>query len=179
MSDGIGRSARLSPDGIYRYELHRTWSALEPSLPFVMLNPSTADAEHDDPTIRRCMHFARREGYGGIVVVNLYALKATDPGQLRLHYSPTGGQDNDETITSFLSYADHNSVPVVCAWGVERTVRYAPMRRRVGWLQLEAKRWHADLRCLGVTQRGEPKHPLARGQHRISDDASLVDWPVR
>jgi hypothetical protein len=64
---------------VYRYELRRVWDAQLGLACWVMLNPSTADANEDDPTIRRCVNFARTWGYGGIVVRNLFALRATDP----------------------------------------------------------------------------------------------------
>src|SRR3954470_11499675 len=85
----IEKSAAFSSCMTWRYRLTRYWGPGS-MLPFVMLNPSTADDEVDDPTIRRCMGFARREGLGGIVVANLYALRATYPKSLALHPDPDG-----------------------------------------------------------------------------------------
>lgn len=76
------RGAVISDDGRYRYRLWRTWAPELPRMAWIMLNPSTADAEVDDPTIRRCVGFAKREGCGGIEVVNLYAYRSTDPSVL-------------------------------------------------------------------------------------------------
>lgn len=76
------RDAKLSADGLYRYRLGRTWCPSERGVVWVMLNPSTADAHFDDPTIRRCVGFARSWGMGWITVVNLYAFRATYPQEL-------------------------------------------------------------------------------------------------
>jgi hypothetical protein len=77
MSDFVAASADIRGD--YRYKLTRVWDAALSTLTFVLLNPSTADAVQVDPTLRRCMAFARREGYGGLDVVNLYAFRTKDP----------------------------------------------------------------------------------------------------
>src|SRR5262245_13227298 len=104
-------SAELSPCGRYRYALTRTWGDPKKVVCWVMLNPSTADADQDDPTIRRCLGFSRAWGAGGLVVVNLFALRATDPDQLRIAADPVG-PDND----SHLSTAAFGRL-VVAAWG--------------------------------------------------------------
>ena len=94
----------------HRYLLARSWQPGLPVMTWIMLNPSTADAFADDPTIRRCVSFARREGCGGIVVTNLFALRATDPRELRLHSDPVGAC-NDQVIDA------HACGTVVVAWG--------------------------------------------------------------
>lgn len=144
-------SAVLSDCGTYRYELSRVWDwDFElPVVGWVMLNPSTADADVDDPTIRRCMGFARRWGYGGIVVRNLFALRATDPRELRLHPAPTG-PDN----MSYLAQAIHDAF-TVCAWG-SHPEAVSPGRALVAQLRAAG----ADVRCLGVTKDYHPRHPL-------------------
>ena len=76
------RAAELSPDGVYRYKLSRIWAPDIPPALFIMLNPSTADANQDDPTIRRCIAFAKRLGHGGLLVGNLFALRSTNPARL-------------------------------------------------------------------------------------------------
>lgn len=88
------RAAVVSPCTRYRYVLERQWRAAAPAMTLVMLNPSTADASKDDPTITRCIGFALREAYGGIRVLNLFALRATDPGELAKAADPIG-PDND------------------------------------------------------------------------------------
>jgi hypothetical protein len=113
-----------------------------------MLNPSTADAMKDDPTIRKCIGFAKQWGYGGITVVNLFPLRATDPRELFTWEDESADRDNYETIHAAL--AEH---PVrIAAWGAHRIEpeREARMRTILG----------PDARCLGKTKAGHPRHPL-------------------
>src|SRR5271154_3410516 len=83
-------TADISEDGLYRYWLTRTWDPTKPVLNWIMLNPSTADANKDDATIRRCMNFAKHWHYGGIAVYNLFAFRATDPKVLLKTQHKTG-----------------------------------------------------------------------------------------
>jgi hypothetical protein len=152
-----GSSARISADGIYRYSLSRRWGPGEPLL-FVMLNPSTADHTEDDPTIRRCTAFARREGAEGIHVVNLFAFRATKPKALRTTSDPVG----PENAAAFRELCEWPHPPgselpqIVLAWG-NLDKRLAGQRETaLGWL-----RGHEDrFRCLGTTKSGDPRHPL-------------------
>ena len=141
------RSAEISPDGRYRYRLDRWWSE-KPSLVVCMLNPSTADAMLDDPTIRRCVRFAEREGCGGLKVVNLMAFRATDP-KICLAQEDPYGPLND----SYLEDAIRTSgIGVVCAWGTKaprEAVDRAMEIFKAGYL-----------RCFGRTKEGHPRHPL-------------------
>lgn len=142
------RTAVISPCGTYRYLLTRVWDQTLPNVGFIMLNPSTADADTDDPTIRRCVGFAKSWGYGGIAVRNLYALRSTDPRALRTHPHPHG-PDNYR----YLEAAIHDAL-TVCAWGANAD----PIDSRglidalIGW----GGRPHH----LGLTKAGFPKHPL-------------------
>ena len=111
----IERATVISKCGAYRYSLTRKWSDA-PNLPFVMLNPSTADAKEDDPTIRRCIGFARREGAGGLIVANLYALRAPSPEALWSARDPLG-PENLQTLAGLAAQAVDQSLPIVCAWG--------------------------------------------------------------
>ena len=97
-SEAMIRTALFSPCGRFRYRLGRRWGA-SPTVAFVLLNPSTADDERDDPTVRRCVDFARRLGFGGLEVVNLYAYVATDPDDLRRAGHPVG-PENDQHIAT-------------------------------------------------------------------------------
>lgn len=142
------RTALISPCGTFRYKLARVWDTALPALRFVMLNPSTADANVDDPTIRRCIGFSRREGYGGIEVLNLYALRATDPRRLALA-PDADGPDN----ATYLDAIACSGIPIVCAWGARGGDRGIYMARRMAC-------HGADLRCLGLTKGGHPSHPL-------------------
>ena len=157
--------AVFSPDRTYRYLLVRWWGDA-PSMAWVMLNPSTADAFADDPTIRRCMKFARREGCGGITVVNLFALRSADPRVLRHHPDPVGAS-NDTVIGMNVG----RDSPVVAAWGTGGTLNGRD-REVAGQLKATG----IALKCFGVTRDGHPKHPLARGRERIPDDAPLIPW---
>ena len=134
--------------GRYRYQLGRRWAAGGPVVAFVMLNPSTADAERDDPTIRRCAGFARRWGFAAMTVVNLFALRATDPARLRRARDPVGPA-NDGHIAAAAAGAD----AVVLAWGAHGDLR----GRDRDVLALLAGVRPA---CLGVTRGGQPRHPL-------------------
>lgn len=149
--------------GIYRYELNRVWDwdSQLPVVGWVMLNPSTATATTDDPTIRRCIGFTKRWGYGGLVVRNLFALRATDPRELKRHPDP-GGPDNAE----HLMMATHDAF-TVCAWG-SHPLAAEPGRALIGSLQ----RAGIDVRFLGTTKGGHPRHPLY-----VRSDAELA--PLR
>ena len=140
--------AAFSRDGRYRYRLWRRWDRSRPTIAFCMLNPSTADASRDDPTIRRCIRFARDWGYGSIEVVNIFALRATDPRVLRSARDPVGPR-NDAFM---LRAADRQ--PVVIAWGVLGALR----DREAEALTLFGPR--TRLLALGRTRFGAPRHPL-------------------
>lgn len=140
----------------YRYMLTRTidplLSANGAPLLFVMLNPSTADDHVDDPTIRRCIGFAKREGAPLLQVVNLYAYRATDPAALSRAPWPVG-VGNDDVLESALAM---KHVRVVCAWGAHPMARKAmPRFARAHRLALSP-----PLFCLGHTREGAPRHPL-------------------
>lgn len=157
-------NATISPDGQYRYDLVRIWGA-GPLVLWVMLNPSTADAADDDPTIRRCRAFSRNERAGGMVVVNLFAWRATDPAELRTALDPVG-PDNEATIRRWTT--DPEVAHVVCAWGANTMVTptaWGPVT------QAAADAGHLP-RCLGTTKHGAPRHPLY-----VPSTQSLVRWP--
>ena len=161
------RSAILSPDGVYRYRLTRQWREADGygrRAVFVMLNPSTADAENDDPTIRRCMDFANSWGCDGLMVVNLYAFRATDPKAMLKAPDPVG-PDNDTWIQRSLSYARLYETPIVVAWGAN-----AKLDRVAQFTRLTHG---ADWQCLGVTKDGQPRHPLY-----LRSEAELTPWPA-
>lgn len=151
----VSAGATFSPDRRYRYVLHRSWEPAVESLLFIMLNPSTADENMDDPTIRRCMGFAHAWGFGGVIVRNLYALRATKPKHLWEADDPVG-PDNDEGLWVGLQWAPR----VIAAWGAnakpDRVARFwelaAPrVDERTGWGPIEALR---------LTKGGSPAHPL-------------------
>ncbi len=144
----VHSDAAISRDRVYRYSLVRRWGDGD-VVRWVMLNPSTASATEDDPTIRRCMGFARAWGYDGIVVHNLYALRATDPRALRTHPDPVGPV-NDSYIAGW-------RVPTVCAWGAHADTGRAG---RAGEVLALLRRTDVTPMCLGRTKAGHPRHPL-------------------
>lgn len=141
--------AAFSRDRRYRYRLWRRWDRSRPRIAFCMLNPSTADECVDDPTIRRCIGFARAWGYGGVEIVNLFALRATDPRELRRARDPVG----DDNRIHVLAIAAKTAAMVI-AWGAEGALR------EQGAQTLEVLSPRARLLALGWTQAGEPRHPL-------------------
>lgn len=143
----MARSATISPCGKYRYRLWRKWGE-GPSIAFVMLNPSTADADIDDPTIRRCIAFARREGAGSLLVVNLFGLRSTDPDVLSSSDNPTG-PENWFHVEAAMDEAE----TIVCAWGAHPFA----LKNSYALQQTAGRR---RLVCLGKTKDGYPRHPL-------------------
>lgn len=125
-----------------------------------MLNPSTADASIDDPTIRRCRGFADRWECNGIVVANLYALRATNPEELWKAEDPVG-PENDSWLHRLANEFDD----VVCAWGSNAK------QERVDEVVKIFRRYGCRLFHLGLTKSGQPKHPLY-----IKGDQPLIEW---
>lgn len=158
------RYATLSSDGVYRYTLHRIWDHERPELVWVMLNPSTADSFVDDPTMRRCIGFSRGWDYGSLVVVNLFALRATDPTALNTFApnDPIGPLNNDYVLGAT---ADKD---VVCAWGA--SVPQYWRHRPAGLVELMRQRG-ARLHHLGLTKSHQPRHPLY-----LASDTPLTRW---
>lgn len=152
MNNLLRKTADISECGAYRYRLTRHWNDSAAAMPFVMLNPSTANADVDDPTIRRCMSFARRECAGGIIVVNLWALRATDPMKIELHPFPAGPH-NVGALDEVAALSATTGVPIVCAWGANSPIRGLGAARRF-------LNQGAHLCCLGKTKAGHPRHPL-------------------
>lgn len=164
---GVAYGATMSPCGKYRYELTRFWDGRKPAVAFVMLNPSTADAEIDDPTIRRCIGFAQAWGYGELRVYNLFALRATDPGELLTSDAPVG-PDNAKFIEKARA-CDR----IVCAWGAT-TLPKPHAHRGLIVTDLLMGEDSRDLYCLGYTKDGSPRHPLY-----VASDMVPVLFPKR
>lgn len=140
------RSAYISHCGRYRYLLTRTWDPGLPSVLFVGLNPSTADGEQDDATVRRCIGFAKEWGYGALRIANLFAYRATDPRTMMQMIDPIG-PNNDVWLKTI---SDQAKLTVVC-WGARGS--YMDRAQRV--LTFLHKPHH-----LGLTKDGHPRHPL-------------------
>lgn len=146
----LENDAVISDCGKYRYLLRRTWDFKKPRALYVMLNPSTADAYRDDATIRSCVRLVVGLGYGSMEVINLYALRATDPSELATALDPIGPR-NAEISDAAINRCD----VVICAWGAHHMAEH---RARDIWAW--AKGWKPAVYCLGKTKAGFPRHPL-------------------
>ena len=148
----------------YRYTLTRETNLLEGcgEALFVMLNPSTADERKDDPTIRRCMGFARREGLAGFMVVNLFGLRATEPRVLLMADDRVGPENDLALLDAFARFREP-----IAAWGaLHPRLWYRTRHVLTRFGNTPDRRW----RCLGTTSDGHPRHPLMlRAEQRFQD----------
>jgi len=140
--------ALISPCGNYRYALMRYWDQALPPLMWVMLNPSTADGEQDDATIKACIAIAKNLGYGGINVCNLFAWRSTDRSVLKKVEDPIG-PDNDGWLKLHAAISDM----VLCGWGTD-----GALYSRAS--MVKTLLWDKDLYCMQRTKDGHPQHPL-------------------
>ncbi|MDQ4078236.1 MAG: DUF1643 domain-containing protein [Chloroflexota bacterium] len=140
------KGALFSPCRSYRYALWRVWDDARPFVLFVCLNPSTADERRNDPTVRRCVGFARAWRYGGVYVANLFAYRATDPQVLKCAPHPVG-PESDRWLKELAEGAEI----VVAAWGNHGTL----MNRAQ-----EVLSWLPKAHYLVMTKGGQPGHPL-------------------
>lgn len=150
--------AELSPCRQYRYSLTRRWAS-GPQVLFVMLNPSTADETDDDPTIGKCIKFAKSWGYGGLVVGNLFAYRTPSPELLMTATDPIG-PDNDEWLVKLQKSADLT----IAAWG--NSGSFMERSKAVTGLL-------SALHILHLNKTGEPKHPLY-----VAADTKPVPWEL-
>lgn len=158
----VERGAEFSPCGRYRYSLWRKWGEGR-TLAFIMLNPSTADADKNDPTVERCERRARAGGFGGVHVANLMAYRATDPKELSpLTREERFGEDNAMALVKVLDMAN---AMIVVAWGAHGHL--GP----VAWLSAVASHKRVKLWCLGTTAAGLPRHPLY-----VAYEQPFVEW---
>ena len=153
----------ISECGKYRYTLHRQITQLvrqvRPML-FIMLNPSTADADKDDPTIRRCIKFADRELCTSLTVVNLYAFRATNPKEL-LYVNDPIGPENDSYLCDQIQEHRLNGI-IIAAWGAN------PLVQNRGF---SLNHHEGPFQCLGETKHGYPRHPLY-----VKSNQKLEQW---
>ncbi len=139
-------TAKFSECRKYRYALWRTWDISKPYVMFVGLNPSTADEKTDDPTLTRCINYAKSWGYGGVCMVNLFAFRATEPNVMKAAKDPMGKDNND-----WLKKLANDSGLIVAAWGNDGS--YLGRSKKVRELL-------PNLHCLNINKSGEPAHPL-------------------
>lgn len=150
--------AGISADGLYRYWLTRGWGDDPAFVNFICLNPSTADATRDDPTVRRLRGFARSWGYDGFWLTNLFAYRATDPEALCFAQGDISGPDN----MTWLSEVASRAALVVMAWGdvsglYRNNVKFA---QRQASIVCQLALQGIELHALGFTKAGFPRHPL-------------------
>lgn len=159
------KRAVVTADNVYRYQLQRWWDERPPAV-FVMLNPSTADAKVDDRTVGRVISFATNWGCGGVIVVNLFAFRATKPEHLLAATQAgidTVGPRNNAYLVEASTAAAHGGWPIIAAWGAD-----APSDRVDRVLQLPGV---GRFQTLGTTANGAPRHPLY-----VSGDTRLQPW---
>lgn len=147
MNKYLDSGARFSPSREYRYTLWRWWDK-GPCVNFILLNPSTADENNNDPTVERCERRARGWGFGGMTVINIFAYRSTSPWTLYKMYAPIG-PDNDECIVA----ATHISACTICGWGEHGTLlgRHDKVKELVK---------DSVVYALKVNKSGIPSHPL-------------------
>jgi hypothetical protein len=142
----VRKGAEISACGKYRYSLWRVWDDINPWVHFIGLNPSTADAVLDDPTIRRCINYAKDWGYGALSMCNLFAYRATDPKDMKRADDPIGPKNN-----VYLQTIGDSPELVIAAWGAHGN--YLGRDKEVMELM-------PDLHILALTKHGMPRHPL-------------------
>ncbi|AXQ68351.1 hypothetical protein HOT99_gp266 [Caulobacter phage CcrBL10] len=154
IENDVIKAAILSQCETFRYMLMRVWDPSKPLLIFMMLNPSTATARLDDNTIRRCMGFARRDDYGGIIVVNLFAFRSKSPAIMKAAPDPIGPL-NARFLQHAFEYAVTAKADVIAGWGVHGEFK----DQDYGAVQ-QAEITGVEVKCLGKSKDGHPRHPL-------------------
>lgn len=139
--------AIISKCNTYRYYLTRQWDNKLPFVNFIGLNPSTADASNDDPTIRKCIGYAKKWGYGGIIMTNLFAFRSPYPEALFAYTGDKVGKENDK----FLIKGNNESAISIAAWG-DNGVHDKRYKEVIGLID--------NLHCLKLSKIGQPRHPL-------------------
>ena len=153
------KGAILSRNRLYRYVLWREWDTSKGTCVFIGLNPSTANETEDDPTLRRCVNFAKDWGYGKCVIINLFAYRTTNPDELKKQDKPVGYKNNHHIKTESV-----NAAMVVAAWGNHGF--FHKRDEKVLKLLKDIR-----LKCFKLTSKGQPVHPLYQ-----SKDISLIDY---
>lgn len=143
------RKATFSRCKTYRYLLEREWDSSKPKVLFVMLNPSTADHKQDDPTIRRCIGFAKDLGFGSLIIGNLFAYRATLPSDLAKAVEPVGPRN-----LKFLRKACRDADTTITAWGVAHVVKKLNPEKVLKSID------RLETYSLGYCKDGTPRHPL-------------------
>ena len=147
------KSAVISKCGKYRYELRRIWDSSKPLVLFIGLNPSTADHQEEDQTSKVCINYAKRWGYGGLIIANLFAYRSTDKSKIRHVNDPVGSENNKYLRKLIAEAAD-----VICAWTDDG-----------GYMDRDAEvlKMIDDPKCLMKLKSGRPGHPLYKNKELL------------
>lgn len=159
----------FSPCRTYRYSLRKVWEANRPCLAWVGLNPSTADEQKLDPTLKRIEAFSRAWGFGAFLMLNLFAFRSPHPEKMLAAADPVG-PGNDEA----LKLASLSCGKVVACWG--NTAGHPLTSARAGAVAQLLLGEFSEVWRIGSTMDGSPKHPLARGKHRVPNDQMPLDF---
>lgn len=165
MMDGIRKSAII--EGQHRYLLRREWGEGK-MLTWCMLNPSTADADKSDPTLTRCMNFAKGWGYDGVELVNLFSWRSKDPRDVVSNLADASNGDTDRHIAA----AAVECGKIVVGWGAYGDRDW--VKERVGSVVRLLAHYGVDMWCVGKTKSGCPRHPLY-----VKSSAELVRWEAK
>ena len=166
---GVTRLATFSTCGRYRYTLNRIWGDPDRErAAFVLLNPSTADAEKDDPTIRRYIAYARAWGFAGLEILNLFAWRSTDPHNLRMVPDPIGPMNlaNIHAVT-------RSTRTIVCGWGQDAAVTAMGPGRASR--QRSPGRWAGTRSALKINADASPAHPRSSSRETSSRSLSPLE----
>ena len=169
----IKRSARFDPSMRYRFELRRWWvEAPSKWVAWLMSNPSNADGYKDDPTIKRVIHFSQSWGFDGAIVVNTSPAIGSTPLAAGTMLAADGGYGRERVWQNFdfIYAAGQEAAAHIAAFGANPFYRLSDE---------QFAKFGNPLYCLGKTQSGAPKHPLARGKHRIPNTAQTCEWKAR
>ena len=166
------RSAEISSCERYRYWLERQWDKALPVLVVCMLNPSTADDQREDPTLLALIHFARLWGYGGLIIVNLYGWRSSSPDVMRTAAARSNDLNRRRGREAMICARTMGRDQLLVAWGNDGDFEGEAAR----FAEFAADQVGCELICLGTTRSGAPKHPMARGKHRIPRDQQPIIW---
>lgn len=178
--EGIRKDATFSRDMQNRLTLTRVWDAALPRICFIGLNPSKADHRVDDPTVLRWNHFTKAWGYGGYTAVNLYPYRSSSPAACRLWADwERNGPDwyaRDDIMANIdvVAREAKKAAMVVACWGASAWDE--PLINTVLEAITSGDEPWPDIHCFGLTQKGAPIHPMARGKHRLADTAQPILW---
>lgn len=159
----------FSADRKYRFALYREWDKKKPRIAFIGLNPSTADEHMDDPTIKRCIQFAKDWGFGSMLMGNIFAYRATDPDELYTVHDPVHGENN-----MWLDKIQRSSDKTVACWGIHGEFKSRGYHVQL-LLSVDPQHPHPrqGLYIFGLTKQGYPKHPLY-----LRKSSKLVRWEL-